>query len=926
MIDWVSIVRHSQRRFSNYMYGVPSKVRRRRQKFIKREQQANTNGTASGSSSMPHGSNCSCCWAGDKVQKSRYAEDDMPPPPSPPQQHPAVTAAIAHEGSGRVSRQGSLERGSTTHHRTRPSNEIGKEQMQNAGNDSWQGNDSDQAHSPLLGSGDKPVNGDDEWEYEEIILERGGAGLGFSIAGGTDNPHIGDDTAIYITKLIPGGAASSDGRLRVNDSILSVNDVPVVDVPHAMAVDALKKAGNTVKLCVRRRRQPRNMRLMEIELVKGNKGLGFSIAGGIGNQHIPGDNGIYVTKVMDGGAAQVDGRLLVGDKLVAVRDAVKGEVNLENVTHEDAVATLKTTQDRVVLIVAKPESAFNAPASDTSYSPQLSTKVSHGYADSVHSVHSSNLALHHPPSTPRAISAEDITRDVRTVVLQKGNAGLGFNIVGGEDGEGIFISFILAGGPADLSGELRRGDQILSVNGVNLRNATHEEAALALKVNNHLGTSQTVSVVVQYRPEEYNRFEAKIHDLKQQIAHPVTGGTLLRTSQKRSLYVRALFDYDPMKDDGLPSRGLAFHYGDILHVTNASDDEWWQARRVLNTGDEQGMGIVPSKRRWERKQRARDRSVKFQGHAPNILDKQSTLDRKKKNFSFSRKFPFMKSKDDKSEDGSDQEQPNSDNPNSANDNEKNPQSFMLCYTQEDANAEGEILYRVELPYMEEITLIYLEDNDNMGDFSNEENVLSYEPVQQLHINYTRPVIVLGPLKDRINDDLISEFPDKFGSCVPHTTRPKREYEVDGRDYHFVASREQMERDIQNHLFIEAGQYNDNLYGTSVASVREVADKGKHCILDVSGNAIKRLQVAQLYPIAVFVKPKSVESIMEMNKRMTEEQAKKTFERAIKMEQEFGEYFTAVVQGDTPEDIYNQVKEVIKEQSGPNIWVPAKEKL
>lgn len=48
--------------------------------------------------------------------------------------------------------------------------------------------------------------------------------------------------------------------------------------------------------------------------------------------------------------------------------------------------------------------------------------------------------------------------------------------------------------------------------------------------------------------------------------------------------------------------------------------------------------------------------------------------------------------------------------------------------------------------------------------------------------------------------------------------------MDGRDYHFVASREQMEKDIQNHLFIEAGQYNDNLYGTSVASVKEVAEK------------------------------------------------------------------------------------------------------
>lgn len=48
-------------------------------------------------------------------------------------------------------------------------------------------------------------------------------------------------------------------------------------------------------------------------------------------------------------------------------------------------------------------------------------------------------------------------------MLHKGSTGLGFNIVGGEDGEGIFVSFILAGGPADLSGELRRGDRILSV-------------------------------------------------------------------------------------------------------------------------------------------------------------------------------------------------------------------------------------------------------------------------------------------------------------------------------------------------------------------------------------------------------------------------------------------------------------------------------
>lgn len=48
--------------------------------------------------------------------------------------------------------------------------------------------------------------------------------------------------------------------------------------------------------------------------------------------------------------------------------------------------------------------------------------------------------------------------------------------------------------------------------------------------------------------------------------------------------------------------------------------------------------------------------------------------------------------------------------------------------------------------------------------------------------------------------------------------------MDGQDYHFVASREQMEKDIQDNKFIEAGQFNENLYGTSILSVRAVAER------------------------------------------------------------------------------------------------------
>ncbi|GFT20241.1 disks large homolog 1 [Nephila pilipes] len=350
------------------------------------------------------------------------------------------------------------------------------------------------------------ANGEEDWVYEEITLERSGTGLGFSIAGGVDNPHIGDDPSIYITKLIAGGAAAADGRLQVNDIIVKVNDTNVVDVPHCVAVDALKRAGNTVRLLVKRVRGPQ--RILEIELVKGSKGLGFSIAGGVGNQHVPGDDGIYITKVMEGGAAAVDGRLQVGDKLIAV-----GDVNLEHVTHEEAVATLKATSDHVVLTVAKsripPDFFTNHSAStppsyvEDASSPKEKDKTPE--TPKLESLSEPDVGM--PMSKygsdslmntilPKVATDENFTREPRKVILNKGSTGLGFNIVGGEDGEGIFISFILTGGPADISGELKRGDQILSVNNNDLRHATHEQAAAALK-----GAGQTVTMVVQYRPE-----------------------------------------------------------------------------------------------------------------------------------------------------------------------------------------------------------------------------------------------------------------------------------------------------------------------------------------------------------------------------------------------------------------------------------------
>ncbi|KAF3838577.1 hypothetical protein F7725_010345 [Dissostichus mawsoni] len=459
------------------------------------------------------------------------------------------------------------------------------------------------------------------------------------------------------------------------------------------------------------------------------------------------------------------------------------------------------------------------------------------------------------PVPRHMLGEEDFTREPRKVLLHKGSTGLGFNIVGGEDGEGIFVSFILAGGPADLSGELRRGDRILSVNGVNLRNATHEQAAAALK-----RAGQTVTIIAQifetvcfvrFFNAEYSRFESKIHDLREQMMNSSmsSGSGSLRTSEKRSLYV-TLFDYDRTRDSCLPSQGLSFSYGDILHVINASDDEWWQARLVTPHGESEQIGVIPSKKRVEKKERAR-------------LKTQPVKVKRKKSFNLTRKFPFYKSKENIVQEFN----VTSNTSDSESSSSESPSFLMPC--QFDC-----VPFKMRCKLFD--CFVFTEGQ--------EDTILSYEPVirQEIRVIVSLCTLTsfilsvqsttrglsssLGPMKDRVNDDLISEFPHKFGSCVPHTTRPRRENEMDGQDYHFVGSREQMEKDIQDNKFIEAGQFNENLYGTSILSVRTVAER-------VSTVDSWRIQL-----------------------------------------------------GDSLEEIYNKIKLIIEEQSGPYIWIPSSEKL
>ncbi|XP_050608926.1 inaD-like protein isoform X5 [Macaca thibetana thibetana] len=166
---------------------------------------------------------------------------------------------------------------------------------------------------------------------------------------------------------------------------------------------------------------------MIIEISKGRSGLGLSIVGGKDTPL----NAIVIHEVYEEGAAARDGRLWAGDQILEVNG-----VDLRNSSHEEAITALRQTPQKVRLVV---------------------------YRDEAHYRDEENLEMF-------------------PVDLQKkAGRGLGLSIVGKRNGSGVFISDIVKGGAADLDGRLIQGDQILSVNGEDMRNASQETVATILK-------------------------------------------------------------------------------------------------------------------------------------------------------------------------------------------------------------------------------------------------------------------------------------------------------------------------------------------------------------------------------------------------------------------------------------------------------------
>jgi guanylate kinase len=98
----------------------------------------------------------------------------------------------------------------------------------------------------------------------------------------------------------------------------------------------------------------------------------------------------------------------------------------------------------------------------------------------------------------------------------------------------------------------------------------------------------------------------------------------------------------------------------------------------------------------------------------------------------------------------------------------------------------------------------------------------------------RPIVISGPSgagKSTILNRLFTEYPDRFGFSVSHTTRQPRAGEQNGREYHFV-THDEFEDLVQKKGFVEHAQFGGNRYGTSIQAIRDIAEKGRICILDI----------------------------------------------------------------------------------------------
>ncbi|XP_019953384.1 MAGUK p55 subfamily member 5b isoform X2 [Paralichthys olivaceus] len=210
-----------------------------------------------------------------------------------------------------------------------------------------------------------------------------------------------------------------------------------------------------------------------------------------------------------------------------------------------------------------------------------------------------------------------------------------------------------------------------------------------------------------------------------------------------------------------------------------------------------------------------------------------------------------------------------------------------------------------------------------------DEVLTYEEMSLYHqpANRKRPIALIGPTNsghDELRRRLLSIEPEKFAVAVPHTTRNLRIHERNGREYHFV-SRSAFETDLATGKFIESGEYEKNLYGTSTDSVRHIVNSGRICLLCMHTRSLQVLRTSNLKPYVIFIAPPSQERLRTLlateGKTPKPDELKDVIEKAREMEHNFGHFFDATIVNMDPDQAFHELRKLIDKLDTEPQWVP-----
>uniref|UniRef100_A0A3P8Z6Q8 Peripheral plasma membrane protein CASK n=1 Tax=Esox lucius TaxID=8010 RepID=A0A3P8Z6Q8_ESOLU len=198
------------------------------------------------------------------------------------------------------------------------------------------------------------------------------------------------------------------------------------------------------------------------------------------------------------------------------------------------------------------------------------------------------------------------------------------------------------------------------------------------------------------------------------------------------------------------------------------------------------------------------------------------------------------------------------------------------------------------------------------------DLVSYEEVVKLPAFKRKTLVLLGAHgvgRRHIKNTLITKHPDRFAYPIPHTTRPPKKDEENGKNYYFV-SHDQMMQDISNNDYLEYGSHEDAMYGTRLETIRQIHEQGMISILDVEPQALKVLRTAEFAPYVVFIAAPTITP--GMNEDDSLQRLQKESEG---LQKTYAHYFDQTIINNEIDDTIRLLEEAVDLVCTTAQWVP-----